>query len=136
MKAIKIEAKNKAAIESALKAVNGKSDAHAYTTMEEVVCVANDYEKKVVKLVGAKARAVGAIAYSESGGSVPDAYKYSRHGTSLKIERRSTGWFLVDVKQVEIYKDGGRDRLFLTAEQDAAAIDELRKAYSIIKPAE
>ena len=134
MKALNITEKNKSAIEATLKDCNGKATAHSYTEFGEIEYCALQAEEKVVALVGAKDRAVGAVFYSQSGGSVANAYKYSREGTEVRLERRSTGWFLTEVTRKAIYKDGGKDLLFLTPDQDEAAIAKIRKSYTILKP--
>ena len=131
MKAIKIEEKNSAAIESALKEVNGKSTAHAYTTYEEIADIAKRSESAVFKLVLAEKYMPGAKVISESGSSVAKRYKGSRNSTIIRIERKKSGWYLTDVQQSTLYTNAGRENLILTAAQDDRAIEKLRSLYSI-----
>lgn len=132
MKAIKITAANTSAIEAALHEINGRAHDHTYNYYSEVSYEAEQAEKKTVALVGAKDRSVGAIWSVTSGGRVANSYKYSRIGTTIKIERRASGWFLVDVSPARLYNEGGGSgRLTLTKEQDEAACAMLRKQYRV-----
>lgn len=130
MKAIKVCEANKTAIEAALKAANGKAYDHAYTTYDEIESEANAAEKKLLALVP-KSQAPGASFASTSGNAVPNAYKYARKATRIKLERRSAAWWLTEVEATEVYKEGGKCRLTLTASQDAKAVSEIRARYSI-----
>lgn len=135
---VKIEEKNASAIEAALKAVNGRATAHAYTDYAEIAALADESEKEVLALVGSRKAAVGAVVESTSGGKVPNAYaKIARNrvGTTVKIERFATGWFLTGVKSATIYQSGGSDRLTLTEAQDAEAVKRLRSQYLVTNEA-
>lgn len=130
-KAIKISADNASKINALLDEVNGKATAHTYTDASEIIALAEVAEKKVVKLVGSQKDAVGAKAVAESGGPVANSYRNSRIGTQVVIERRPTGWFIVDARSVNLYSDGGHKmKLAFTAEQDAKAVAVLRMQYS------
>lgn len=131
MKALKITEKNKVAIEAELSECNGKATAHAYTKYEDIAQCANIAEGKVIGLVGSQDRAIGAVFCAQSGSSVPNAYKYTRESTSIRIERRASGWFLTDVFRKALYKDGGKKWLVLTEQQDLAAVALLRKSYAL-----
>lgn len=128
---IKVTKENTSAIESALKAANGRAKGHTYTVYSEVEGIANAYEKKVIALVGAKARAIGAKVSFQSGDELPNAYKYKRLVTVGAIERRASGWFLISLGCVEGYNEAGREKLVLTKSQDGVAIEQLRKQYSV-----
>jgi hypothetical protein len=129
MKATRITEQNQSAIVAILAAVNGKSTAHTFTTYAEIEQIAAQAEKQVVDLVGSQKAAVGAQLKATSGEKVPNAYKYSRDGTQVTIERRASGWFLVDARHATLYASGGASKLTLTAEQDARAIEVLRSKY-------
>lgn len=128
---IKIDKANTTAIEAALLAVNGRAHDHAYTTFCAVEKIAQESEKQVIGLVGSKKAAVGALAESTSGKDMPNAYRYSRVGTTVTIERCSTGWFLVGVAGATLYQQGGKARLTLTEQQDGIAVLQLRSQYRI-----
>jgi hypothetical protein len=131
MKPIRITEKNKVAIVAALAAVNGKATAHAWTTYADIEYLSMVAEKQVIDLLGSQKAAVGAKLQATSGGKVANAYKYSRSGTWVRIERRSTGWFLVSVDHATLYSSGGSRQLTLTAEQDRRAIEVLRAKYTV-----
>jgi hypothetical protein len=131
MKALKIELSNTTAIESALHSVNGRSASHSYTTFEEVVKISERFEQRVYDILGSKKEMVGAVVRSESGSSVAKSYKGKRASTVVVLERKSTGWFLVSINRGELWNDGGREYLTLTAAQDARAVEVLRKNYAV-----
>jgi hypothetical protein len=128
---IKIEKTNAVAIEAALCVVNGRAYDHAYTTAAEIEKIAQESEQKVVCLVGSKKAAVGALVESTSGKEMPNAYRYSRIGTTVTIQRCASGWFLVGVASATLYQAGGRARLTLTAEQDSRAVARFRSQYQV-----
>jgi hypothetical protein len=137
IKATRITEQNKDAIVAILAAVNGKSTAHTFTTYNEIEQIAAQAEKQVIDLVGSQKAAVGAVFKVTSGEKVPNAYKYSRDGTQVTIERRSTGWFLVDARHAALYASGGgAGRLTLTAEQDARAVELFRAGYTTLPAVE
>jgi hypothetical protein len=132
MKPIKITEKNSAAIVAALAAVNGKATAHAWTTFGDIDYLARVAEVKLLDLVGSQKAAVGASFRATSGSKVANSYKYSRSGTAVTLERRSTGWFLVHAAEQTLYPNTGGDRrLVLTQAQDAKAVEVLRSTYMI-----
>lgn len=135
MKAIKITEANKTVIEAALKAANGAATAHTTTTFKEVEFVATMMEQQVYRLVGTKDMMVGAKVTHQSGDSLPNAYKYDRQVTVITMERRATGWFLTSATSATAYKEAGRETIYLTEQQDEAAIAQLRKAYKVTKSA-
>ncbi len=120
MNAILISEKNKAAIETALKEVNGRATAHTYNRFEEILAAANKAEKTASELLGSKKDAIGAEWKQTSGERVANAYdrrSHTRVATGITLSRRPSGWFLVEVEPATIYKDGGNDGvLYLTEE--------------------
>ena len=130
---IKICTKNAAAIEAALASVNGRANAHAYTTCGEIKAIAIKTEARVVEWVGAKKRTVGARVVSCSGTAVPSSYSgFRRAATSVTLECRTTGWFLTAVVRVDVTQaGGGADRLFLTRDQADCATARLNSQFGI-----
>lgn len=129
MKAIKINEENKMKIENALKAVNGRSEAHAYTQASEIEAIAERAENELTCLVYKK-DAAGAEYVSISGDAVSASYRGMRNGTKIVIQRRSTGWYLIDAEAVLLYaQGGGKNRLYLTERQNDAAIAYLHKNF-------
>ncbi|HAL39094.1 MAG TPA: hypothetical protein DCP03_13700 [Polaromonas sp.] len=135
MKPIKITVQATNEIQIALRAVNGTATAHTLHDAVDIIDLAKQAEKTVVCLVAAKARAQGAVLVHTSGDSVARAYQNSRKATTVRLERRSSDWYLVDISEAKINTEAGKQKLWLSEAQDAFAITELRAQYSIIKPA-
>ena len=130
-KAVKISEKNTPMIEAILANANGAATAHTYTSADEIIKLATLAENKVVGLLGSQKAAAGTLAFSKSGSAVLNAYRHTRTGTVVTLERRSTGWFLTDAVKCILYKEGGYDiKLRLTVEQDTQAIAVLHRQYS------
>lgn len=111
---------------AALVAVNGDAKAHTYTphALEQVAARA---EAQLDALGLTQAQRAGAVVHCISGGSVPNAYKYSRALTRAALTRTSGGWWLTAVSCINGWE--GHEALYLTESQDAAAIAHLRKGY-------
>ena len=136
MDAIKICEKNEAAIEAALKEVNGRAEGHTFTRFTELLGVIATAEVRALNLLGLKKRLPGLIVYACSGGSVPKAYKYARQVTAVTLELRGKSWHLTRVAESSLYADQiGYITLALTPAQDAAAVAALRSRYAVQKPA-
>ena len=131
---ILIDPKNEAKIVAALGAVNGRASDHTYTTLGDIAAVAREAEKQLLALLP-KTEAPGAVFTSVSGGAVPRSYKYRRIGTYVRLERGSSGWFLMDVGRMEIYDGGGYQTLHLTQDQHVEAVTRFSKQYRIIPAA-
>lgn len=131
MKPIKVIDQNKAAIEAALKDVNGKAEAHTFTTYEAIRLAAMQAEGRLLALL-TKKLAPGAIWRETSGQPVSNAYAKKswgpRVGTFIELHRRSTDWFLVKVEPHSVWKEGGSGHLSLTQAQadEAMAIFRIR----------
>ena len=134
MKAIKITPANKSAIETELAAANGKAEAHAYTSYTDIADLAESANGRVLRILGAKKHIPGAVVTALSGDAVSNAYArkgFSRAGTAIRLECRSTGWFLAAVSRCDVYTEGGYESLTLTAAQDVRAVVVLRTQYRI-----
>lgn len=131
MKAIKITAANAAAIQAALVAVNGRALSHTFTA-DEILEDALSAEFKVIALLGNKKDAVGATVFSRSGSKLPNAYKWARQINTMRIERRASGWWLIDLDNDTVNdKSAAYLRLTLTPEQDAKAVAKFKKSYGV-----
>ena len=133
MKAIKIVADNAVAIESALAAVNRNATRHTYTTAEEIIDLAERAESTLFYLLTRKADMKGAVLTATSGvRPLPNSYKNSRTVTHVKMERRSTHWWLVEVESGTLFQSQcGGTHMTLTKEQDERAVEVLRKQYGV-----
>ena len=134
MKPIKIIADNYAAIENALRAVNGKADTHTYTSAISIMEIVSTAENKLAKLGISKKERKGAIYRSSSGSKLPNAYKYTARATMAVVKRNTAGWTLDHVSPVNLHPNSTpAEYLILTAKQDEMAVANLRKGYLIAK---
>jgi len=132
-KAIKVEYKNSAAIETALRAVNGKRDSHTFYLSHQIDRIAAEAEEKIAALSIAKKYRAGATYVAQSGEELPSAYKYAAATTTVTIARTSGGWYITDIKASTLYPRSKPVRsLHITQEQDAIAIAAIRNGYQII----
>jgi hypothetical protein len=132
-KQIKISEANRDAIETALKAVNGKATAHTFVLFHEIESLAKAAEKETLRLL-AKGEAPGAIFTAVSGEETARSYSYARTATYVELLRRSAGWYLSAVAGCGVYCAGGCSNLVLTAAQDAQAVARFRKRYTVARP--
>lgn len=132
MNAIKLCEANAAAIEAALKEVNGRATEHAYTRFTEILGVTAEAETRALRLLGLKKHLPGLTVHAMSGGSVAKSYRNARRTTGVILELRGKIWYLVNVSQSSLYADQrGFINLRLTPAQDAAAVALLRSRYSV-----
>ncbi len=134
MKPIKIEPKNAQKIEAELFAVNGKSDAHTMTLFSEVSEVSKQFTNNLERLGLPKSHQVGATIYFESGGIVPNSYKYSRTATRIELHIKKSGVFLCSIEKRTIYKESqGFSKPSITEEQEKYIIEKLKSKFSVIR---
>lgn len=82
MKTILIIEENRAEIEAALKAVNGRAFAHTFTELSEITNLAHHAEIAVAEVGLAESYRVGARYTCASGRVVASNYKGARKGTA------------------------------------------------------
>lgn len=132
MKAIKIDSKNRDAIEAALEEANSPATAHTYNRYIEVASLANAAENKLTALGIPMKDRKGATWVQTSGSAVSKSYTRLRYATGVELERRATGWFLTNVWRAHIYHEGGgRGRLTLTTPQAVLAHSHFAQQFSI-----
>lgn len=128
---IKISQKTVAQTQAALDAVNGAATAHTLYRAEDIVEISVIAENETVSLVGAKLHAIGASYQFFSGKELPRAHDWKRKITSVRLERRATGWFLVEVLELKIGHWCQRPVLTLTPVQDERAVNRVRATYRV-----
>jgi len=135
MKAIKVTADNADAIKAALAAVNGRSHAHTYTSCEEVIWVTRRAETRLEELGLPKGLRSGARMVDQSGTKLPRAYGNRATTTTITVERRSSAWWLVEVRPSILWPQARPYQgLVLTPAQDAEAVRRLRETYRVDTP--
>ena len=131
-KPILLSSENADAIVAALAAVNGRAMSHTYTTYDEVSEQATLAEGKLTALLYKK-DLPGARYSGCSGAAVPHSYRGKRIGTAVELERKTKGWYLVELKSLGLHNDGGgRGSLWLTPKQDQDARKKLAEGYQVI----
>ena len=131
MNNIKFNIANAAKINALLGEVNGRASDHTYYKFTDFESDAGNIISRVEKLLGGKKHCVGAKAIIESGDSVPNAYRYTRIGTRISLECRASGWFVTDIKRVDIWAKGGESRIVLTQAHHDRAVKVLSDGYII-----
>jgi hypothetical protein len=130
MKPIRIIEANLQAIADQLSGVNGAATKHVFRA-SELLQLAGRAENDLTDLL-LKKEAPGAQLVAISGETVAKAYSHARNATEVVLERRSSGWFLVQVKARTIGQyQGGESTLILTKVQDQAAVARFRQQYSV-----
>jgi len=131
MKAIKFVSSNADVITAALKEVAGNATTHTFGHAHEIDNLLKVQDIKLEKLVGAKKYKAGALCSLYScRDSVARSYRGTRIGTVVKLERRSSEWYIVAINRRDVYQDGDTaDSLLLTDEQDVRAVALLRSTY-------
>jgi hypothetical protein len=127
---IKISTQNTAALEAALKNVNGRATAHTFKWAFEIIGLAQQAEAKLHHLALKKDSRSGAIATSISGGRIANSYKYTRITTIVIMERGSAAWFLVSLSTASSFcRKAGDTYVSLTSSQDAEVTARFRSQY-------
>ncbi len=126
---ISISDENIPKLQAALDAVQGRATQHVYTG-RDVVILALRAEHQLLALLP-KTAAPGAAASARSGTALPNAYKYSRIVTRLKLSRGSKHWCLVSAKVESAYRDAGRLGLTLTQKQADLAVARFCQNFSV-----
>jgi len=127
---IKIDSKNTAALEAALKNTNGKATAHTFGYASDLIYCALKAEAQLESLSLKKGSRSGAIATSISGGRIANSYKYTRITTIAILERGSTAWFLTSLSTASSFRrTAGDTYVSLTAAQDSEVTATFRAKY-------
>lgn len=128
---IKIDDKNIAAIQAAVEKSNGTATAHTFRGAQALIDLARHAEAELQSLGLSKGSRLGAIAHASSGGSVANAYKYSRITSTATMTRGSSAWFLTSISTSETYRrTAGCVEISLTAAQDAEVTAKFRARFS------
>jgi hypothetical protein len=127
---IKINEQNRAALQAALEKSNGTATAHTFRHVIDLIACARQAEAKLEQLALKKGSRSGAIAAATSGGSVANAYKYSRITSTATLVRGSSAWFLTSLTCSETYRRTAGDTFVsLTPAQDAEVTATFRSQF-------
>ena len=132
IKPIKVSPSNASAITAALSDSNGTAMAHTYTEFWDISRIAGAAEAACRDILNVK-DIVGAKWSETSGDRCPNSYKHKRRATTVTIERRKSGWFLIAISVTEVWQEGGGPgRIILTPAQDEAARARFATRYSVV----
>jgi hypothetical protein len=120
-----------AILQKALDTANKKATAHTATTTD-IRAQALAAEAHLAALGISKKDRAGAQRIFVSGESVPNAYKWARTATHLRLERGASDWFLVAVTATEIYQSGGHEQTLLTPAQRDIAVAKLCAGFTVL----
>ncbi len=127
---IKIKSSNIAALQAALEKANGNAIAHTYRHASQILEVAVAAEAQLQSLNLSKNSRSGVIATANSGGSVANAYKYSRITSTATLVRGSSDWFLTSISASESFrKTAGGVHVSLTPSQDSEVTAKFRAQF-------
>lgn len=120
-----------AILKKALDTANKKATAHTATT-SDIRAQALAAEAHLAALGISKKDRAGAQRIFVSGESVPNAYKWARTATHIRLKRGASDWFLVAVTATEIYQSGGYERTLLTPVQRDIAVAKLCASFTVL----
>jgi len=126
---MKIKLTDESKLAAALDTVNCKADAHT-AGLAQVMGLLPDINKKMASLLQIK-NWQGARVTFQSGGSVPNAYKYSRIVTTVTLERGSRHWFVVGLRRSSIWGDSMPLSVSLTPAQRDAAVARFSLRFTV-----
>ena len=120
---MKINLKNRAKVEAALKAANGRASAQALTRAEHINAIAERAERVLTaRGVSKKERAGCGVEYVPPGPS--NAYKYSYVTTRVILIRGGKDWFLTECSRFEGWP--GQREVFKLRVTDIA-LDQIKR---------
>lgn len=119
-------------INDILSKVNGKAGVHTFDHVSQIWPLAVAAEARLEALRLPKKYRQGACFLAVSGEAVPNKYKYARIATMVKLKRGPKCWFLIAAERTGIYQIGGWCDLYITKEQDKAAVELMRSEYNLI----
>jgi len=132
MQPIRIHEDNAVAIEAALHKANGAALTHTFNCYSDIEAEADLASSRLGELGLPVKLWKGARFRTWSGGRVAKSYKYSRQATMVTLERRATGWFLVDVQQTAVWEKPPEPQLCVTRYQADEAQRRFAERYTIL----
>lgn len=113
-------------LEDALRAVNGKTEAHTITSAWELRSIANAAEDHLAESGVTLKHRIGSEIHLRPGGPSAKAYGYRAKTTRVRLQRVTDGWRLIGAEVVEVYpKQTAENRVLISPE---ARDDVLRHA--------
>jgi hypothetical protein len=133
LKAIKISPENRAAIEKALRVVNGRASQHCFDRYSEIIEIVGEAEQWLTDKLPKKLWR-GTQYEQQSGRVLAKAYKYAARTTTIRIERRASGWFLRAITPSTLWPDSHpAENVFLTKAQSDEFLRRAQTQYEVIR---
>jgi hypothetical protein len=101
---MRINLTNDDKIRDALASVNGTATAHTLTSASDIAPGLAMAESELKRLGLRKPQWKGAIVTIHSKGPSAKAYKYAAIGTSVRLERGASGWFMIEARRINLYR--------------------------------
>lgn len=128
---ILVKEANSELIQSVLDRVQGRAHADILSS-SDVLQIAVSAESALESSGIASSYRSGATFSSTPCGPSANAYRYSREGTSVVLERKASGWSLVRAFRVTVWpKQRGRELLTITPVQKRVVLRLAMRAYAI-----
>ena len=128
---IPVKEANSDLIQSVLDCVQGRAHADILSS-RDVLQIAVAGESALESSGIASSYRPGATFSSTPSGPSANAYRYSREGTSVVLERKASGWSLVRAFRVTVWpKQRGRELLTITSMQKRVVLRLAMRAYAI-----
>jgi hypothetical protein len=133
MKPIKLVYANAELIAQKLAEVNGKATEHVFTNYWSIVDPLKEAEDLLVASLLPKSAWKGVQLVVSSGKKMPNAYTYKRKATKVLIERKASGWFILEISETSVFQDGGRTDVFLSKAQRKIMHDNVDQQFRSLK---
>jgi len=128
---ILVKQANLGLIQSVLDRVQGRAYADILSS-KDVVQIAVAAESALESSGIAASYRAGATFSSTPCGPSANAYRYSREGTSVVLERKASGWSVVRAFRITVWpKQRGRELLTITPMQKRVVLRLAMRAYAI-----
>lgn len=100
---------------------------------DQVADLADVAERRLDRICMPKGKRKGVIATHTIKGPAARAYGFAVNGSIVTLRRSNTGWRVIGFEPKHVFpQQGGRLRLQISPEQDAAAAAAMRDYYDIV----
>jgi len=121
---IPITDRNNNVIAAALKKINGRAKAHAFTEYDELKSVVSDAESRLVALGIPEAQQVGVVFRQQSGSRMASAYGSMAKTTVVEVTKEKSQWSLTGVDEAALGSGNNRPKHALILPKSLASYAE------------
>ena len=131
MKAVKIDEKNQNEIAGLLEEVEGKSWVNC-SSMNDLLALARRAENRLSNLEIPKKERSGAEFYNSPGGPSAFSYGGSQGATAVRIVRKSSEWYLMEVARIQVFpRQYKKNILTITKQQRDIAVAKFCQGFEV-----